>query len=113
MELNRTEPDILRDGSDIRCPGYNNENTHWWDGSQLYGSKEEVTQSLRTKLPDGKLTLDGLGAASFLPRDKQGNPQTGFNNNWWIGMEMFHTIFALEHNSICDALKSAHPEMTG
>jgi hypothetical protein len=28
-------------------------------------------------------------------------------------MEMLHTLFALEHNAICDALKAAYPDMTG
>ncbi|KAK4155726.1 alpha-dioxygenase 2 [Chaetomidium leptoderma] len=113
MELFRTKQDEVRDPSDIKCPGYVNENTAWWDGSQIYGSSEKVTQTLRTKLPDGKLTLDEMGAVSFLPRDKDGNPLTGFNNNWWIGMEMLHTLFAKEHNAICDALKAAYPDMTG
>jgi hypothetical protein len=113
MELFRTKPDEVRDPSDIKCPGYTNENTAWWDGSQIYGSSEKATQALRTKLPDGKLTLDELGTVSFLPRDKDGNPLTGFHDNWWIGMEMLHTLFALEHNAICDALKSAYPNMTG
>ena len=67
MELFRTKPDEVRDPSDIKCPGYTNENTAWWDGSQIYGSSEKATQALRTKLPDGKLTLDEIGAVSFLP----------------------------------------------
>ena len=113
MQLHKTQPDSILDSSDVKCPGYKNENTAWWDGSQIYGSSEEVTQSLRTKLPDGKLSLDKIGAVSFLPRDKDGNPLTGFNNNWWIGMEMLHTLFALEHNAICDEIKKAHPEWTG
>ncbi|KAK3295380.1 heme peroxidase [Chaetomium fimeti] len=113
MELFRTKPDEIRDPSDIKCPGYRNENTAWWDGSQIYGSSEEATQALRNQLPDGKLALDEIGAVSFLPRDKDGNPLTGFHDNWWIGMEMLHTLFALEHNAISDALKAAYPDMTG
>ncbi|GAB1320007.1 Heme peroxidase [Madurella fahalii] len=113
MELFRTEPDVVRDPSDLKCPGYKNENTAWWDGSQIYGSSEEATQALRTKLPDGKLALDERGTVSFLPRDKDGNPLTGFNNNWWMGLELLHTLFALEHNAICDALKAAYPDMSG
>ncbi|KAK4099005.1 heme peroxidase [Parathielavia hyrcaniae] len=114
MELFRTQPDEVRDPSDIKCPGYNNENMAWWDGSQIYGSSEEVTHKLRTKLPDGKLELDAAGGSvSFLPRDKDGNPLTGFHNNWWIGLEMRHTLFAMEHNAFCDALKAAYPGMTG
>ncbi|KAK3368588.1 heme peroxidase-domain-containing protein [Podospora didyma] len=113
MKLYRTKPDAALDPSDVKCPGYRNLNTAWWDGSQIYGSSEAVTQTLRTQQPDGKLLLDTHGLVSFLPRDEQGNPLTGFNNNWWIGMELLHTLFALEHNSICDRLKAAHPDMTG
>ena len=29
---------------------------------------------------------------------------------WWVGLEMLFTLFTLEHNAICDALKAAYPE---
>src|SRR5438874_8254086 len=28
---------------------------------------------------------------------------------WWVGLEMLFTLFTLEHNAICDALKLANP----
>ncbi len=58
---------------------------------------------------DGKLAVkDGR-----LPLDpKTGTAITGFSENWWIGLGMLHTLFALEHNAICDALKKKHPEMS-
>jgi Animal haem peroxidase len=113
MELPRTKPDEMLDKSDIKCPRYKNTNTAWWDASQLYGSSETVTQSLRTKHGDGKLLLTHDGREAFLPRDAAGNVMTGFNSNWWIGMEMLHTLFALEHNAICDMLRGAHPDWAG
>tara|TARA_R110002060_G_scaffold3277_10_gene5197 strand:- start:1026 stop:1466 length:441 start_codon:yes stop_codon:yes gene_type:complete len=113
MELPKTKPDDILDPSDIKCPGYKNQNTAWWDGSQIYGSSEAITRSLRTLNEDGKLLLTKGGREAFLPRDENGLPRTGFNNNWWIGMEMLHTLFALEHNSICDALRRAYPDWTG
>ncbi|EAU35382.1 conserved hypothetical protein [Aspergillus terreus NIH2624] len=112
MILQRTKPDETLDESDIQCPGYKNQNTAWWDGSQIYGSSETITQSLRTKHKDGKLSLSRSGTVTFLPRDNAGNPQTGFNNNWWTGMEMLHTLFAMEHNAICDMLRTAYPDWT-
>ncbi|CZR62593.1 related to fatty acid alpha-oxidase [Phialocephala subalpina] len=112
MPLPRTKPDETLDPSDIKCPGYKNTNTAWWDGSQIYGSSETVTQSLRTTNPDGKLMITKGGREAFLPRDSDGNPKTGFNNNWWIGMEMLHTLFVLEHNSI-DMLRKAYPDWAG
>jgi Animal haem peroxidase len=113
MKLPKTKPDATLDPSDIKCPGYKNLNTAWWDGSQIYGSSEEVTAKLRTKHPDGKLALTERKAEAFLARDLDGNPLTGFFNNWWIGLEMLHTLFALEHNSLCDMLRKAFPDWTG
>ena len=113
MTLQKTKPDETLNPSDVKCPGYKNTNTAWWDGSQIYGSTEAITESLRTKHPDGKLMLTKEGKESFLPRDADGNVLTGFNNNWWIGMEMMHTLFALEHNVICDMLRSKHADWTG
>jgi len=113
MSLPRTKPDKVLDPSDNECPGYKNKNTAWWDGSQIYGSSEELTKDLRTKDSDGKLSLTKNGRENFLPRDGAGNPKTGFNDNWWIGMEMLHTLFAMEHNAICDKLREAHTEWTG
>ena len=113
MELPRTKPDRVLNPTDVKCPGYKNTNTAWWDSSQIYGSSEEVTQTLRKKHSDGKLLLTDKGLEQFLPRDTDGNPLTGFNNNWWIGMEMLHTLFALEHNAICDTLRRAYPDWPG
>jgi len=113
MEIKRTKPDQILDSSDIKCPGYKNDNTAWWDCSQIYGTSEAVTQSLRTTHPDGKLLLTKTGKAEFLPRDSSGSPKTGFNDNWWVGMEMMHTLFAMEHNSICDMLRNSYPSWTG
>jgi hypothetical protein len=36
-------------------------------------------------------------------------PFTGFTNNWWIGLYLFHTLFAQEHNAICDRLHAENP----
>ncbi|KAL8670189.1 MAG: hypothetical protein Q9168_005267, partial [Polycauliona sp. 1 TL-2023] len=113
MELPRTKEDEILDKTDLNCPGYKNTNTAWWDSSQIYGSSEAATKTLRNMHPDGKLPLSDDGRATFLPRDADGNPLTGFNNNWWIGMEMLHTLFAMEHNSICSAMRTAYPTFTG
>lgn len=113
MQLRRTKEDAVRDPSDIKCPGYLNTNTSWWDGSQIYGSDEASTQSFRSENPDGKLTLDENGREAFLPLGINGTPLTGLNNNWWMGLELLHTLFAREHNTICERLREAYPEMTG
>lgn len=113
MKLPKTQPDAVLDPSDIQCPGYKNVNTPWWDASQIYGSSEAVTETLRSRHPDGKLELDKRGVFISLPRDSDGNPETGFNNNWWVGMEMLHTLFAMEHNAICDTMRKNHSDWTG
>lgn len=114
MKLFQTRPDDTLDPSDKLCPGYRNVNTAWWDGSQIYGSSEAVTTSLRSSHPHGKLLLDEVGKEQrFIPRDEDGTPKTGFSDNWWLGVEMLHTLFALEHNAICDKIRKGHPNWTG
>lgn len=113
MKVHRTLPDDPLHDNDHKYPVYKNKNTHWWDGSQIYGSTEAQTQILRGKSPDGKLEVDDSSGAVCLPRDERGIPQTGFSDNWWIGLELLHTLFALEHNAICDALRQEHPYWTG
>ena len=83
-----------------------NEVTHWWDGSQIYGSDQKTLDKLRTGA-DGKLRLDDAGN---LPLDDKGIEQTGFTRNWWIGLTMLHTLFTREHNAICDRLGEAYPD---
>ena len=34
---------------------------------------------------------------------------TGFNDNYWLGLCMFHTMFTREHNAICDHLRENAP----
>jgi hypothetical protein len=113
MKVMKTKPDDVLDPSDIKCPGYRNMNTPWWDGSQIYGSTEAVTATLRMQHPDGKIELIQRNGEWFLARDTSGNVVTGFSNNWWIGMELLHTLFALEHNALCDMFRKKHPDWTG
>ncbi|MEP7323346.1 MAG: peroxidase family protein, partial [Saprospiraceae bacterium] len=84
---------------------YINEVTHWWDGSQIYGSNETTCSKLRSH-NDGKLKLTSDGK---LPTDAKGQEITGYNRNWWVGLSLFHTLFTLEHNVICDELKKHYP----
>ncbi len=78
-----------------------NEVSHWWDGSEVYGSDHENANSLR----DGaRLLLD----KGYLPEDKSGMELTGFNESWWLGLSSLHTLFAREHNVLCDELRKAY-----
>ncbi len=88
-------------------PTFINKVTHWWDGSQIYGSDPETVDKLRSH-EDGKLII---GENGLLPVDPEtGIDITGFNDNWWIGLGMLHTLFTREHNLICDHLKQEYPQ---
>jgi hypothetical protein len=107
MEVRRTSADSTNAGGDLP-PTYVNKVTPWWDGSQLYGSTEERNHVLRSG-EDGKLAMhDGR-----LPEEKDGHLQgidlTGFADNYWVGLSVMHTLFAREHNAICDMLKGHYP----
>jgi hypothetical protein len=86
-----------------------NQETHWWDGSQVYGSGTERQSEVRTFV-DGKVKVDDDGR---LPKsDIPGVDLTGMRENWWVGVGLLHTLFAREHNAVCDELKKAYPSMT-
>lgn len=112
MRVHRTLADTPLNEIDRKFPVYKNKNTHWWDGSQIYGSTEAQTQVLRGNAVDGKLQVENGAVDHFLPRDNRGIPISGFVDNWWTGLELLHTLFALEHNAICDHLKRDFPVWT-
>ncbi|KAF2871501.1 heme peroxidase [Massariosphaeria phaeospora] len=110
MWVEATLADEPLDETDRNAPAYKNLNTHWWDASQIYGSSEARTKELRGNAKNGKLAVDKQGFVTFLPRDANGIPETGFMTNWWLGLEMLHTLFVLEHNAICEELVKSYPQ---
>ncbi len=77
-----------------------NDASHWWDGSEVYGADSVKARTLR----DGaKLKLSPEG---YLPEDTKGFEITGFNESWWLGLSGMHTLFAREHNVLCDELRT-------
>jgi hypothetical protein len=104
MTILRTLADPTRpSGSADRPPTYVNSETHWWDGSSIYGTSLEMQRRARSG-QDGKLVVGLDGRLPFDPR-KPPTEEPGF----WLGMLMLHTLFTLEHNAICDRLKADHP----
>lgn len=106
-------PKLLIDGTRTDADGeaqirrtFSNTVTHWWDASEIYGSDAETASRLRAH-KDGKmrLTEDGL-----LPIGPQGVPDSGFNQNWNPLLEVVHTLYVREHNSISDMLTRAYPQ---
>lgn len=102
MKITPTPADPAPAGS-AHPPAYVNENSHWWDASQIYGSDAATAAKIRTG-QHGKIHVNADGR---IPVDAAtGLENTGFTENVWIGLSMLHGLFALEHNAICDALRS-------
>ncbi len=98
----RTQADPTRMTDKEPTPiSFINEVTHWWDGSQIYGSDQHTIDRLRSGV-DGKMKMTEKGT---LPMGQKRIEETGFVRNWWVGLSMLHTLFTLEHNAICDHLK--------
>jgi hypothetical protein len=102
MRVPITPADAPKVAGSTRPPAYINENTHWWDGSQVYGSTPASQSSLRAGR-DGKVLVSPSGRLGVDP--VTGREITGFTENGWIGLSLLHAVFALEHNAVCDMLK--------
>ncbi|KPI17606.1 heme peroxidase [Actinobacteria bacterium OV450] len=108
MRVNRTRPDPVAHTTADMPPTYENTVTHWWDGSQIYGSDEARCRALRTGehgrlvVEDGRLPADPRPGRSCLD-------WTGMNSDYWAGLSLLHTLFAKEHNAICDYLRGHYP----
>jgi len=108
MRIPRTPPDPTRSAEDEGLPPtFVNRESHWWDASCIYGSDDETGARVRA-WTHGKLEVEEDGS---LPVDPEtGRPDTGFNDNWWVGLGLLHTLFTREHNAICDELRRHHPD---
>lgn len=90
-----------------------NDVTHWWDGSQIYGSNQEELNQVRS-FSKGKMLTVSQNGKELLPKNpnlniahnkqNQGHEVTGFRDNWWVGLSMLHHLFVKEHNAIADML---------
>jgi heme peroxidase len=107
MKIRRTSPDPDPLAKNM-APTYVNTVTHWWDGSQIYGSSEERNRQLRTG-EDGTMIVEDGRLPNETDPVLDGIDLTGFSDNYWIGLSFLHTLFVKEHNAICHYLKSAYP----
>ena len=121
MSILRTCPDKRRGPADEGRPAtYRNIMTHWWDGSQMYGSDGTMQRRVRScpagLLKDGKLYLDATGHLPIDAHAGDKDPDQEFaavNGNWWIGLSAMHTLFTREHNAIVDRLHVEYPDKDG
>ncbi len=108
MRIPRTPPDPTPPEAGLDgVPTFVNQHPHWWDATQLYGPDERQQMRLRSRT-DGKLRICDGGLLPLDP-EAEGIDLTGFNDNYWVGLSLLHTLFAREHNAICDALKAIYP----
>lgn len=104
VQVLRSKPDPTTPPQSTLPPTHVNINTHWWDGSSIYGNDLAEQRFLRDG-EGGRLRLvDGLPPR---PDDPALDParMPGF----WLGLGMLQTLFVLEHNSIVEMLAGAHP----
>jgi Animal haem peroxidase len=108
MKILRTAPDPSPDPDGP--PTFVNQDTHWWDASQIYGDTLDFATALRTKV-GGKLKTDEYGLP---PADVQKllNVKTGVAGNFWMGLALLHSLFIREHNAICDTLAATYHGMS-
>lgn len=105
MIVMRTPPDPTRPpGTDDEPPTYVNIETHWWDGSQLYGSNKKVQDRVRSG-EGGKLKI---GPNGLIPLSPEAVAEPGT----WLGLALHFNLFTLEHNAICDRLHAAYPSLS-
>ena len=106
--------------------------TAFIDGSNVYGSTEEVAAWLRTfengklKVSAGNLlpwnTLDGEYDSDLDPDAPHMDDAVGMASRLFVAGDVraneqpllasMHTLFVREHNRLCDEFKAAHPDWT-
>jgi hypothetical protein len=107
MKILRTKPDPSPDPTGP--PTYVTGDTHWWDGSQVYGGKPDFADGLRSH-EKGRLRIDDLGLP---PEDLQKFADlSGVAGNFWVGLAILHSLFMREHNAICERLAAEYPSLS-
>src|SRR6266566_6689614 len=93
MLIPRTIADPTRPTDDrIAPPTHVNLETHWWDGSQIYPTNQQLQASVRTGT-GGKLRMvTGPGGDAQLPPPLL--DELGQVPGWWVGLGLLMTLFA-------------------
>ena len=89
---------------------FSNNNTAWWDASQIYGFDDvsikrvkrdpsDPAKLLVEKAATGEAFLPVLQASDPHQPQWEGQESTAFPDNWTIGLSFLHNLFVREHNS--------------
>ena len=97
-----------------------NNNTAWWDASQIYGYDDTSRQRIKRDPKDtAKLLLvpvEGQQGPGYLPvfaasdpinPEWAGQESSAFPDNWTVGLSFLHNLFAREHNSFVAEFRRA------
>jgi hypothetical protein len=120
--LQDSPPDTFTSGGRqylTRAPEtFSNNNTAWWDASQLYGYDETSRRRVKRDPKDpAKMLLEpvaGQPGPGYLPVFQPGDPaqpqwagqeSVAFPDNWSIGLSFLHNVFAREHNAFVDEFR--------
>lgn len=104
MQIRRTRPDPDYQPMSGSAPTFVTDDSHWWDGSQIYGNDEQSIEAKRG--PDGTLRVD---EHQLIPQDlEQRFDLTGVSGNSWLGLAALNVAFTREHNAIVAMLHQRH-----
>jgi peroxidase len=94
-----------------------NQNTHWLDGSTIYGSDEDITDSLRSWESGQLLTSTDSSGRQLLPVTSNCTNGACFIAGDSRATEqplltLMHTLWMREHNRVARRLASLNPTWT-
>eukprot|EP01084_Bolivina_argentea_P275949 470702_1 len=106
MNISRQKPS---DNPTTGCPykQFKNTKTAYFDGSALYGMNEDIHNGLMDDVDPRKFKLEYIPEYDEyqLPYNVEKNEYiVGETGNFWPGLNIYHLLFAQEHNYIIDKL---------
>ena len=107
MKIERTRRDPSADPTGPAT--FVTDDTHWWDGSQIYGRDVAFAKALRSDTI-GKLRIDEATGLPPVELEKHID-FSGVAGNFWVGLALLHSLFMREHNAVCEHLHARHPEL--